>query len=1206
MKDFTNKKLYDMEVGFYEKFLNNKLTTKSEYNKFDDGSEEEEVVETSILGFGNDLDDGFGSLTSGDDFGSFGGFDDFGSAFNASSDTLNFDDWKQETPLNQFLKSPIFLTKYVFNSLIEEKTDDSGNKSTKFDLDLDNAKDFFRYVSYAGLFLFSTSILGQTIGLNTLHNNYIGIGAGLFSIFGGEFFNWKYFNQGLISRFKPNPNPKADEMSNNFNEDENPLGDSLNSMEENSDFGGFDFGNADENSEFNGFNLDNESNVSNLNLMDDDEEEDYEEYDSEDVNSKILGPSEVDTSDDYIYKQDLIKEFKKNERYKGRYLETRKETLDSFAGLLLNNDKSFTKWKHERERSVLYNNIAYTLYKALIDINGQFAKDDKEKVTILSIMYSPLLYKIELKLPQKYFGGDRLQKGIRNFENHLKRDAADTEVQCMVSMSGDIFIIRLLRLDYKGLISIGDILRYKDDGVKGTAYQQMVNPKANTPMLVGLKDNEYPHVVDLEKNTAMAIVGGSGSGKSWLTYELGTNIVTTNDFNEVNFIVLDLKNAPFWQSFARMPHVIGYHAPNPTEGYTNKDFLDDALKISAEVVQECYRRQAYLNEVEMEDAIEARTTYKKNKQFDKLKEIPLLIFCIDEITSTMNELEEDKEMFDTFRNNLKVISQIGRSAGVRLLTVGQRAIDKSLPKNVRANTTLLFGMKMNAQSDFNMLFEGSKEVENMPKPTGAGQGIINSEDILGFHNLKTLTPGGKDTPQIRMLLRVMAFDWLRRASGREDLTKPPVGTNFKVAYNRPKFLELSYAELREGKLFNKVETFPEVAMDLSGVNPVINKYSNVLDKTEDTNESSIENTDFTKYAINDFEESINDNNPESIYNDNNPESIDNANDNFNLDVDTIMNEIINTEEIKEISLDDASASDFDDDSEDIDFDDDSEDSDFDDEEIVNNFDVFSDTPEGLDNADEDMKNPYDEILNQEKVSSKDILKMIEKNKDTSENSFNDYEEIKENIDDFKDIDEDSNPEMIDAFEDGEDSVFDILENQEIDEDLTYDNELETKLSMEKLKLEQERLELEKLKLEQEKELIEQKRELEKEKLRLEQEKLRLNEKAKKEKDVSDNGLEKPTQLNREHVLTREKKEKTIPNQNVVNVGFNSSANVKNNNVNKLPLKSYIIENGSKLAGDFSWAVSKSEIEKIYTKSEINRAVTLGDILESNDAYVTSL
>ena len=177
-------------------------------------------------------------------------------------------------------------------------------------------------------------------------------------------------------------------MSNNFNEDENQLGDSLNSMEENSDFGGFDFGNTGENSEFSGFDFDTESNVSKLNLMDDDDEEEYEEYAEEDVNTKILGPSEVDTSDDYIYKQDLIKEFKKNERYKGKYLETRKETLDSFSGLLLNNDKSFTKWKHERERSVVYNNIAYTLYKALIDINGQFAKDDKEKVTILSIMYT--------------------------------------------------------------------------------------------------------------------------------------------------------------------------------------------------------------------------------------------------------------------------------------------------------------------------------------------------------------------------------------------------------------------------------------------------------------------------------------------------------------------------------------------------------------------------------------------------------------------------------------------------------------------------------------------------------------------------------------------------------------------------------------------------------------------------------------------------
>lgn len=1185
MKDFRNRKLYDMEVGFYDKFLRDKLTTKSEYNKFDDGSEEEETLETSILGFGDSFDDdsGFGGLTSGGGFDDFGGFDSFG-GFGASEDTVNYDDWKQETGINKFLKSPVFLTRYVFNTLLEEKTDDSGKKTSKFDLDLDNAKDFFKYIGYAGSFLLGTSILGATLGFNTLHNNYLGIATGALSIVGGSFFNWLYFNQGIISKFKPNGNPKAETIEQDVDS-------------ESSDFdglGGFDFG--DDTDETETFSFGDENEVSKLSLMDDDDansmDSDYfdDDYEEEQDSSKVLGDSSVDISDDFVYKQGLIKEFQKNARYQGRYLETRKETLDSFAGLLLNNDKSFTKWRHERERSIVYNNIAYTLYKALIDINGQFAKDEKEKVTIMSIMYSPLLYKIELKLPQKYFGGDKLQKGIRNFENHLKRDAADTEVQCMVSMSGDTFIIRLLRLDYKGLISIGDILRYKDDGVKGTAYEQMTNPKANTPMLVGLKDNEYPHVVDLEKNTAMAIVGGSGSGKSWLTYELGTNIVTTNDFNEVNFIVLDLKNAPFWQSFARMPHVIGYHAPNPTEGYTNKDFLDDALKISAEVVQECYRRQAYLNEVEMEDAIEARTTYKKNKQFDKLKEMPLLIFCIDEITSTMNELEEDKEMFESFRNNLKVISQIGRSAGVRLLTVGQRAIDKSLPKNVRANTTLLFGMKMNAQSDFGMLFEGSKEVENMPKPTGAGQGIINSEDILGYHSLKTLTPGGKDTPQIRMLLRVMAFDWLRRASGREDLLKPPVGTNFKIAYNRPKFLEMSYDDLREGRLFNKVEKFPEVAIDLTGKNPVINQYKNVLEHTEDKDKINSFD-DFTDLAT---EEPIK---LESDEEDDLEEDFDFS----NLGVDDIIKEtVLGEAEFEKVFADEE---------------DEEDDLDEEESETLENPNIDSkysdiahsdDVSESIYNFLQNSNNSEEEISSENETNIADFEEE-QSNEEESLIDFNIDTQLmdSESSEDFESIEDSS----------GEDNIFDLLGDSEEEEDVVFEDiseqELETiRKEKERLQEEQEReLAIQNAKLEQET-LKKQKEELEKElaieKARIEKEKLRLKQEALAEQEKLEKEIENKRKELKISKNNSPKKEEVVSNPHVVSVGYNSTTSNTKHLEENPSIKNYIIEQGSKVSGDFSWAVVKSDIESKYTKAEIKRAISIGDILEANDSYVTSL
>lgn len=772
MRDFKKRKLYENEIGRFKYVIENRIETKTEYNNVSKNlSGHEEEDEDPVWG----ADSPFAGMSDI----SSGGFDDFGdigSSLNFGNSGGPDDSWRLNKPMyEQFIYSLPYICKIVTDEI-------SDGKHTK-----EEWENVLAPIQAMSVILFSLSLMAKVFGFNTPHIPMLGIFIGLTGFVAAVLVEYQVYHKGLIARFKGEEIAEDGVENTELNDEETPLNGLFN-FEDTGEVDLFNMGDSDNLFQDSGDDL----------SFNEEEPIEHEDDEDEDDAEDLLNSSPVNVYDEFDFKHDLLKQFERNSRYKGVYLKSRKELIDSFAGLMVTNDKKFSTWITEREHSVVYDNIAYTLYKALSDINRAFenAEGHGSNITIMDIQSSPLMYKIELKLPNKYFKPAAIERSVETFENYLKVDASDTQVQCLIATSGDMYTIRLLRLDYKGLISIGDILRYRDDSEQ-TPYEKFINPKLGAPMLVGLRDNEYPHIVDLEANTAMAIVGGSGSGKSWLTYELGVNLIVSNDYNEVNFVVLDAKNATFWKSFARMPHVLGYHSD-----------VSKYLEIAQEIEAEMDRRQVLLNEYDFEDFVEARKVLKAEGDYERLKEFPLLVFIIDEITSTMDELEmmdEKKETWKAFRATLAKISQKGRSAGVRLLTIGQRSIDKSLPKNVRANSSMLFGMKMDATSDFNILFDNAKEVEKMKKPTGAGLGIMKSEDVIGFHNLKTLTPGGTNNKQIRTVLRIMSFDWLRRAAGRDDLYVMPVKTEYNLAYNRPIFLDESYAEMAEGRILSKTE-----------------------------------------------------------------------------------------------------------------------------------------------------------------------------------------------------------------------------------------------------------------------------------------------------------------------------------------------------------------------------------------------------------------
>ena len=534
---------------------------------------------------------------------------------------------------------------------------------------------------------------------------------------------------------------------------------------------------------------------------DSDIEEDEEDYDDIESNSEIerLFPSSpISVASDENFDQTLLKVFRDGNKNKGKDLHYRSDIVKSFAPYMVSNDATFASWKDVKEKSMEYNNIAFTIYKALVDIDNKFdikSGKDKEKLTIVSMMKTPLIYKIEVKLPV-YLKPDRVIPSIKKFENVLKNSAEDTEVACLASAYDDVIVIKFIRFEAKGLISLGDILRYQSSEVGSEPVIKGFIKDKGIPILAGLRDNEFPYMFDLEGNTSGNIVGGSGSGKSWLTFLFMMNMLISNSPDDLQFIILDAKNAPIWQQFARTPHVLGYH----TEIDRYIDFLN-------EIYAEQQRRQQSLSDLEIEDWKTLREDLRKQEKWDELKKYPTLIVVLDEITFTMATLanyDDKKEKYNLVKNLLGSLSSVVRSAGIRLITIGQRSIDSSIPKTLMANASMKFGMKMNAQSDFNIMFD-KKDVEKCRKPTGSGEGLMLVEGSTTIEYIKTLTPGGASQTQIQKLIRVVGLDWTRRTIGNGvDYTKvqSTMSSTIKICFNRDKFYKKSLHDLENGYILN--------------------------------------------------------------------------------------------------------------------------------------------------------------------------------------------------------------------------------------------------------------------------------------------------------------------------------------------------------------------------------------------------------------------
>lgn len=813
MIDFTKRGLYSRDKKKLDVFKNNILIKDSErdsgvdYDDGDDGFDrlDSKTILDSEFDFGGD--DSGGDLFGGDSGFSFGDDFGFGGAEEERKDGITpRGDLSQSqehlmfrNPILRFITSPIFLFYYVVLH------------TTRNNMKLRDWKNELEMMKKVNIFVMATAVLFLLLEGRTIISPWFQLISGAI-LLGISVIVLKYINRGSKEE-------SADD----------DLG--LDSTDEDLDlFGGDDVG-FSSGGELDIFKKESTFEDSLFDL-DNGENDFFEETPMEDRKGGIP-KSPISVEDDDTFERDLSMVFKQSEKHigTGGMLKSRDDIVKSFGPYLATNFKKFGEWKVINETSISYLNIAFTLFLALEKVNNKFGRGEKQedgskkygKMYINDIKENTMMYRIELEIPE-YFKLKTLTSNKDEFHNVLKSSENDTEVDFLISTFRQGFVIKLFK-PAKQLISLGDMLRYDDPTSDvDSPLKQFLDPKKGLPVLLGIKNNEFPVVIDYEENTSGVIVGGSGSGKSWFTFEILENFLIGNDYHNLQMVIFDKKNAPFWNQYALAPHVIGYHTKT-----------ERILDICNEVYDEIERRKDLLNELGAESFKGLRSKYRKKGMTEELKRVPLLLFIVDEITSTMSELyemDEKQETYKSVKNVMAKITQEGRSLGVRMVAIGQRSIDTSIPKNVMANSSFKFGMKLDAESDYTQL-SMDNDIKKLGVPKGAGIGIMKSMGEETSY-IKTVTVGGTSDEQILNLIRAIALDWNRRSIGDEFVHETT--NSFKVAYNRDKFREKAMGYLSRGEIIPAIKD-SNLAVDINYQPSGGNKNQGEVDEPNDFEEA---------------------------------------------------------------------------------------------------------------------------------------------------------------------------------------------------------------------------------------------------------------------------------------------------------------------------------------------------------------------------------
>src|SRR5699024_9763680 len=125
---------------------------------------------------------------------------------------------------------------------------------------------------------------------------------------------------------------------------------------------------------------------------------------------------------------------------------------------------------------------------------------------------------------------------------------------------------------------------------------------------------------------------------------------------------------------------------------------------------------------------------------------------------------------------------------------------------------------------------------------------IRDRNVTGVQTcaLPILTIGGKNNRQMLSLIRSLAFDWIRRSHGVDDVESLPEGMPLKESYNRPMFLHKSKKEMEEGRILTPQKVNKGYEFNFDSVDGVIEDVTNRDDEDEEEETIQDDNTNFER------------------------------------------------------------------------------------------------------------------------------------------------------------------------------------------------------------------------------------------------------------------------------------------------------------------------------------------------------------------------
>lgn len=584
----------------------------------------------------------------------------------------------------------------------------------------------------------------------------------------------------------------------------------------------------------------------------------------------------------FEYEEEFLK-YVARHRAEFAKLHSPSELLRLFAPLIPSFNKTFAGKSTVARDSWTFKNICYILGKTYAQIDSNFERagehDPNYFFCVDEIIETGLFYKIKIRLPRS-MNKNTFKSKEEVFKSNLKlteKDVVDINAE-LPNQDGYIKIFKITTNDegqsFLPLVSSGDVLRFKGMKANGTktGIIEALDKPADLSILFGLTNAEDALIFDIagKENTAIAVNGFTGSGKTASTGSWLANMLITHSPDELGVILMDPKDGSFWANFKYAPHVLGYF------GREDMDKYPAIIAILNKLVKD---RQKQLNEkVRMKNYYEARKFFKSKGQWDKLKSVPRLIVVADEqlaLLSGLDNLGESRKQknkalprdekkfdafWDTYNSQIGALANVVREGGITLMALSQRTDSKSFPRSLLAASSIKFLMKSQFEADAERLMGKGVNLPDVTSlPVGSGYLMAN-----GINLSQLTTPLYSGNPgYLEEMVRIVSLAWVIIEDYKQDLNREPAGYFLSKA-SQESLETFKEHSIEPFNLFNRDRIFKEAKDILRKGDKYLHfdpeypaqNFSIDLDKLRD-NDNNIKTINANETDINELDQSNN-------------------------------------------------------------------------------------------------------------------------------------------------------------------------------------------------------------------------------------------------------------------------------------------------------------------------------------------------------------